>query len=422
MRVLCVGTYAKCIQKSLVEDGNEQVVNLLLDLVLDNVDIMNRNGDPYVVTPKIVNGLLSHKADVYKKIRDASATPTIIGAAQYYFEDVVIPGIMPDMVENLLDGMRQLILSDDTIPERTRSEFLSLCDAATLAQFLSGVFLYVLKQDNRIDTSSLNMEAASEIVPTLPAIKGTSSIPETDLYFLLEVDGTCPKCGKPLVSLKGGHGIGGYVITEIVPTAPTVSEREALGELLNGASSLNRSENSVALCPSCSNTYSHSTTYEECENLRVIKEKLRRSFDASTMLDKMYLEEQIEAVLRKIPLDSSADITETLEYTALRVREKILSNVPLIIKTEGFVVQYYRFIKSVFSQMEREGTIDFDGVASDVKRSYRKLATAGYTEEEVFGHLVDWFMKKASTRNTLACEIIVAFFVQNCEVFHAISE
>jgi len=140
------------------------------------------------------------------------------------------------------------------------------------------------------------------------------------------------------------------------------------------------------------------------------------------MLDRMYLEEQIETVLRKIPLDSINDIKETLDYNALRVREKISHNVPLIIETEGFVVQYYRFIKSVFSHMEREGAIDFDEVASDVKRSYKKLAVGGYSEEEIFGHLVDWFMKKTNSRNTLPCEIIVAFFIQNCEVSHALSK
>lgn len=156
--------------------------------------------------------------------------------------------------------------------------------------------------------------------------------------------------------------------------------------------------------------------------MKQIKQKLRRNYDAVVMLDKMYLEEQIEAVLRKIPIDSTDHITEILEYTALRVRDKITSNVPLIIKTEGFVVQYYMFIKSIFVQMEREGIIDFDNVASDVKRSYKKLLTGGHTQDEIYAHLVEWFMKKTKAKSALPCEIIVAFFVQNCEVFHAISK
>lgn len=419
MERLCFGTYARCLQKSLVENNNEQVVNLLLNLILDNETILNRRNEPYIITSKIVSRLLSHQDDVYRKIRNASASPNIIESAPYYFEDVVIPDIMPDMVENLLADMRRLILNDDTIPERTRSEFLSLGDATTRAEFLSSVFLYAIKQENRI-LGVANMEVSAELTPMLPPCNTT--VPESDLYFLLEVNSTCPKCGKALVQLKSSHSLPGYVITEIVPTNPTQTTRKALGDLLHGSTGPNPSDNLIALCLNCSNTYSRHTTRFECESLKAIKEKLRRNYDAATMLDKMYLEEQIETVLRKIPLDSIEDITETLEYSALRVREKISHNVPLIIKTEGFVVQYYRFIKSVFSQMEREGAIDFDEVASDVKRSYKKLAAGMYSEEEIFSYLVDWFMKKTNTRNMLPCEIIVAFFVQNCEVFHALSK
>jgi hypothetical protein len=72
--------------------------------------------------------------------------------------------------------------------------------------------------------------------------------------------------------------------------------------------------------------------------------------------------------------------------------------------------------------MEREGAFDFDGVASDVRRSFRKLESGGYPQEEIFKHLVEWFMKKTNTKSALPCEIIVAFFVQNCEVFSAISK
>ena len=420
MEKLCFSTFAKRLQKTLAHNGNEEVVILLIDLITDNVDIINRNGDPYVVTSKIASALLSQKTDVPKKIRDVSGTQRVVDSAVCYFEDVVIPDILPDLVEDLLVDMRQLIQSDGGIPQRTRSNFLALCDETTLAEFLSGVFLYAIKQKNKIDISKGDTVFEEELKPVLP--KRSDYIPESDLYLLLEADSVCPNCGKTLVNIKSGYSLSGYTITEIIPTNPTRSARETLGDLINGSAVHSMSDNLIALCLDCSNRYSSHTTRDECLKLIQIKEKLRRNYDAAVMLDKMYLEEQIENVLRKIPLGSIDDITETLEYTALRVRNKITSNVPLIIKTEGFVVQYYQFIKSIFAQMEREGTIDFDGVAGDVKRSYRKLAVGGYSQEEIFSHLVGWFMKKTNTRNPLPCEIIVAFFVQNCEVFHALSK
>ena len=79
-----------------MHNGNEEVVILLIDLITDNADIINRNGGPYVVTSKIASALRSHKADVLKKIRDVSGTPKVIDSAVYYFEDAVIPDILPD--------------------------------------------------------------------------------------------------------------------------------------------------------------------------------------------------------------------------------------------------------------------------------------------------------------------------------------
>ncbi len=419
MERLCFGTYAKRLQKILIDSGNEKVAELLLDLITNNVEILNRNGQPFVVTSKIASELLSHKVDVLKKIRDASGKPAVMDAASYYFEDAVIPFIMPDMVEDLLTDMSQLISSDTAIPKRKQSELLAIADADTLAEFLSSVYLYAIKQTNKISTAVADTEFSTERTSTVPAC--SDSIPESDLYLLMEAGSVCQSCGKTLVNIKNGHSLAGYAITEIVPTNPSQEVHEELGDLLDSLPA-QLSENRIALCLDCSNRHIRHTTRDECLALKQTKEKLRRDFDAATMLDKMYLEEQIEAVLRKIPVESAEEITETLEYDALRVRDKIHSNVPLIIKTEGFVVQYYQFIKTVFAQMEREGAIDFDAVASDVKRSFRKLESNGYYQEDIYAHLVDWFMKKTNTKSKSPCEIIVAFFVQNCEVFHALSE
>ena len=395
MERLCFGTYAKRLQKILIDSGNEKVAELLLDLITNNVEILNRNGQPFVVTSKIASELLSHKVDVLKKIRDASGKPAVMDAASYYFEDAVIPFIMPDMVEDLLTDMSQLISSDTAIPKRKQSELLAIADADTLAEFLSSVYLYAIKQTNKISTAVADTEFSTERTSIVPAC--SDSIPESDLYLLMEAGSVCQSCGKTLVNIKNGHSLAGYAITEIVPTNPSQEVHEELGDLLDSLPA-QLSENRIALCLDCSNRHIRHTTRDECLALKQTKEKLRRDFDAATMLDKMYLEEQIEAVLRKIPVESAEEITETLEYDALRVRDKIHSNVPLIIKTEGFVVQYYQFIKTVFAQMEREGTIDFDAVASDVKRSFRKLESNGYYQEDIYAHLVDWFMKKTNTK------------------------
>ena len=80
------------------------------------------------------------------------------------------------------------------------------------------------------------------------------------------------------------------------------------------------------------------------------------------------------------------------------------------------VVTYYRYIEKVFSN----STSDFDTIAAEVKISSSKLEKAGLLQADIITNLSEWIRNKAGlgTESRLACNIVVAFFVQNCEVFH----
>jgi len=417
MGKLCFGTYARLLQNALIKGHNKHVTGLLLGLITDNEDVRNQHGEPFDVTDKHASDLLNCKVSARKKIRDASGTPKIVSAAHDYFSDVVIPEIMPDLLADLIANLRWLILSDDEIPKSKQADFLALEEGGYPAEFLARVFLYAIKKPNTPSADIMVTEANGKSCPPLPT--HPKEIPESELYLLLEANSVCPSCGKPLVNHKNSHSLPGYAITPIIPLRPTDDERAELGDLINDANDLETDNNKIALCLQCANQYKLHTSQQECTQLLDIKGKLRRNFDATVLLDKMYLDEQIEAVLRQIPIESEELLSDTLEYSALRVKEKIYSNVPLIIKTQSYVVQYYKFIKSLFSQMEHERILNFEDVANDVQRSYRKLASSGLMQEEIFTQLVLWFKKKGKVQSSLACEIIVAFFVQNCEVFHA---
>lgn len=250
-----------------------------------------------------------------------------------------------------------------------------------------------------------------------------NAIPESDLYLLMETNNICPICSKTLVTDKNNNSLSRYAITEIIPSSPSEEQRLELDDLIDNARDLDGNNNKIALCLECANKYTSYTTYDECLDLMEIKEKLLHNYVASETLDKMYLEEEIETILRQIAVASPEQLSETLSLKAVRVRDKIPnSNMPLIFKTQGYVVHYYKFIKSVFSQLEREGKLSFEDVAHDVHRCFKKLHAEGLSQDEIYDNLVDWFKNKTKAQSVLACEIIVAFFVQSCEVFYALAQ
>lgn len=246
--------------------------------------------------------------------------------------------------------------------------------------------------------------------PSLVVVKGkedpqAASGPHSDdLLLLMEAGGRCPACAKPLVGQKGQHSLEEYRVIGLTP--------EAAGN-----------DGKIALCLSCANRYGSRTTPEDFSHLREMKARLRTEQKARAVMERMPIEEEIEQLIRRIsctPPDLSCD---TLSYKALCIRQKIHGeNGALIAKVEGYVMMYYRLIQSVFSQMEREGALNFNCVAEDVAACYRRLGSLGMTQEEIFSRLAQWFMDKTHYPSFAACEILVAFFVQNCEVFHAIAQ
>ena len=419
MDILCFGTYAKCLQKAVKEpNGNKDVTELLLGLITEHVDITNQLGDLFIVTDKMASNILSQKDNIHSKIRDASGHQQIMQVAHVYFEGVVKPKIMPDLIADLLSDLTALISSDSSIPEPTKAGFMTLATPDTLAHFLSKVFLYALKKPNKVKMYSDEVDTSVQLAPFSPVPLNIVTA-ETDLRLLMETRSLCPQCGKTLVGDKNGSSLPKYMITDIIPPIQTIEKKTELLDLANGEGTNNK----IALCLDCANRYIANPTREECIELISKKASLSRNYAALETLDNMYIEEEIEAVLRQIVSAPKELLSDILSYDALRVKEKIeANNYPLISLTENFVVQYYKFLKTVFAQMEREGLLSFEDLASEVHIVYRKIYDSGLTQDEIFERLVEWFKSRGKTQSRSACLVIVTFFVQNCEVFHALAQ
>lgn len=148
-----------------------------------------------------------------------------------------------------------------------------------------------------------------------------------------------------------------------------------------------------------------------------IKAVLAKSYMAKEAVDAVELEEDIRVVLDVLAnVDDSVQLVP-LEYDALHIDEKFESkNLMLKNETQVRVLQYYRYIESVFSDSET----DFDLIASEVKMCSQKLEKGGMKQGDVIEYLAEWIRNKTNlgTDSKPACQAVVTFFIQNCEVFH----
>ena len=252
-------------------------------------------------------------------------------------------------------------------------------------------------------------------------VKRKRSSDNEDLRFIIEVNGRCPLCGQSLTEMKNGRTLKKFQIAHIYPHRPTIEQKKVLSGLEQLGSDSESFENRIALCRDCHAKQDFYTTAEDYLNLVGIKKKLMLHSSAMEQLSPERIGEQIEEVLRLIISSSSTSLGE-LKLDAVCVQEKVKENRPLLIKVKGYVVEYFRYVQESFKLLENEGKLRFEVIASKVKTSYLTLKETGRSQEDIFCELVEWLHNQTQKKHMTACEIIIAFFVQNCEVFDVITE
>lgn len=99
------------------------------------------------------------------------------------------------------------------------------------------------------------------------------------------------------------------------------------------------------------------------------------------------------------------------------VREKIDKEKEwkLFQKIETNVIDYYDDIKNLFVEEQESEDLVYNEVRSEIRMHY--LNTKGESQHEIFNKLVDWLASEVDTTDREACEAVMSYFVQSCEVF-----
>ena len=246
---------------------------------------------------------------------------------------------------------------------------------------------------------------------------------ETDVrLFLMEVGCRCPRCGKSFTLIKGKKEYKNYQIAHVYPNSPSDIEIALLSGLERLGENSESFENKMALCKDCHGKFDLHKTRDEYIWFLNKKKELLRMTALVTGTDILGLESEIELIVNKIVTSTNAEITP-LNLKGIKIKRKIEDNENLLrTKIEGYVLFYFYYIKGVFDNLDIEGKLNFEVVASEVRTCFIKCNAIGSGQPEIFNAVVAWVKAKTSTSSNESCEALVSFFVQNCEVFNEIPE
>ena len=180
---------------------------------------------------------------------------------------------------------------------------------------------------------------------------------------------------------------------------------------------LNAPDNLIALNEEESNDYLFAPSVELYKKLFETKRALVKSHQAKMNVNQEQLEEDIRTVLDAVMDLQDLPATEPLNFDALHVDEKIREPFVLRKTVRDEAITYYSYIEKVF----RDSNANFDVIASQIKASSKMLESSGLSQKEVISQLSEWIRHQAGLGDDaeLASNIVVSFFVQNCEVFHS---
>ncbi|WP_391117739.1 ABC-three component system protein [Psychrobacillus sp. L3] len=245
-----------------------------------------------------------------------------------------------------------------------------------------------------------------------------------DHAYLLEVGGLCPLCGKNLLAAKGNSKSKLYQIAHIYPNSPLPNEIKELVGLERLGINCEDFKNKIALCKDCHGIYDDGKTKDEYLNLVKIKKKLLNLANARVVASHQDLEEEIILVINALSYVNMRTLEKMkLEYSALKISDKIDDSYMILInKIESYVCTYFNFIKETFRNLEESGQINFNIIASQIKTSFLKCEKELSNKGDIFNSMVNWMHSQLDNSSFEACEVVVSYFVQNCEVFREITK
>lgn len=234
-----------------------------------------------------------------------------------------------------------------------------------------------------------------------------------------QVEGMCPLCDNELTQKKKGAIYKVFEIAHIYPENATQQESELLKDEERLSDDVNDVNNVLAVCPTCHTKFDKPRTVEEYRKWVGIKKQLINKSKAKNVYSLYAIENKISEVLIKLQTVDLDDDSGKLSLDSLKIDEKADETLPSLTKRtiKHNVVDYFDYIQTLFTEIDKEQPFTFNLIATQVKAAYIKLKQINNDQEFIFWTLVDWLDKKTDKISKEACEIIISFFVQNCEVF-----
>jgi len=178
----------------------------------------------------------------------------------------------------------------------------------------------------------------------------------------------------------------------------------------------------LCVCNDCFQQYTLHCSPEEHQKLLTLKQVQMNRRTAMLVLDDASLHKNISKLLSK--LSEMTELKETqLNYDPVSVSKKLDGTAPFVfvdmIKT--YVRYYFATIDSIMKDLARQNLYNDNLIRAQIREAFLSLEEKGIPPQTIFDNMVGW-IQNLTKQNEQYCILVVAYFIQSCEVFHVITE
>ncbi|MGQ7856283.1 ABC-three component system protein [Pedobacter sp. WC2501] len=249
-----------------------------------------------------------------------------------------------------------------------------------------------------------------------------NATPNEQLILFGEVNGICPLCPKKLMFTKKQQNHRGFEIAHIYPLNPKPEELIALKGVEKLSDDPNDIKNLICLCVECHTKFDKPRTLDEYNNLLIIKNELIHNHNQKDLWVNTKIEVEIEDILDFLANeDIDFESEDILSYNSKRIDDKINDTITLLTKRKIHrnVQDYFSLIQRKFKEIDKLQPLTSETISQQVKTYYLMLRkqNSKISQREVFDSMVFWLNKITNHNQKEPAEIIISYFIQNCEIF-----
>lgn len=178
-------------------------------------------------------------------------------------------------------------------------------------------------------------------------------------------------------------------------------------------------DNTIAISPLASPTYFYKNSNRNYSELSQIKEELYEKQRIKGILDDSFYSKKLKCIIDKLTFNPTFLKVE-LRLQPTELKNKIDPSKRIYSKIFPLITDYYLYLRELFKEKDGNG-FNFSNLCTIIKNDYLKLAKENFSQEKIFDMLSENLSRKIQ-EPLLPCEIIISFFIQNCEVFDEITK